>query len=52
LTNNDALQVIQMAPTPELGKALSDSKIAAAFLRGGRQARSTASLSRSKGFAL
>ncbi len=39
LTNSDALEVLRMAPTPELGKALSRSKIAAALRRGGRQRR-------------
>jgi transposase len=39
LSNSDALEVLRMAPTPELGKALSRSKIAAALRRGGRQRR-------------
>ncbi len=39
LTSGDALEVLQMAPTPELGRALSRSKIAAALRRGGRQRR-------------
>jgi len=39
LTSGDALEVLRIAPTPELGKALSRSKIAAALRRGGRQRR-------------
>jgi transposase len=39
LTSGDALEVLRMAPTPELGRALSRSKIAAALRRGGRQRR-------------
>jgi hypothetical protein len=35
----DALEVLRVAPTPELGRALSRSKIAAALRRGGRQRR-------------
>jgi Transposase/Transposase IS116/IS110/IS902 family len=35
----DALQVLRMAPTPELGRTLSRSKIGAALRRGGRQRR-------------
>jgi hypothetical protein len=39
LTSGDALEVLKVAPTPELGKGLSRSKIAAALRRGGRQRR-------------
>ena len=39
LTNGDALEVLRVAPTPELGRTLSTSKIAAALRRGGRQRR-------------
>jgi transposase len=39
LTSTDALEVLRIAPTPELGRALSRSKIAAALRRGGRQRR-------------
>jgi hypothetical protein len=39
LTNGDALEVLKTAPTPELGRGLSRSKIAAALRRGGRQRR-------------
>jgi transposase len=39
LASADALQVLGVAPTPELGRGLSRSKIAAAFRRGGRQRR-------------
>jgi transposase len=39
LNSGDALEVLRMAPTPELGKTLSLSKIAAALRRGGRQRR-------------
>jgi transposase len=39
LASGDALEVLGMAPTPELGKTLSLSKIAAALRRGGRQRR-------------
>ena len=39
LTSGDALEVLRIAPTPELGKGLSRSKIAAALRRGGRQRR-------------
>jgi len=35
----DALAVLAVAPTPELGRALSRAKIAAALRRGGRQRR-------------
>jgi transposase len=37
LDGRDALAVLTIAPTPERGKALSRSKIAAALRRGGRQ---------------
>ena len=37
LTHPDAVSVLAIAPTPELGKALSRSKIAAALRRGGRK---------------
>ncbi len=39
LACGDALEVLRVAPTPELGRALSRSKIAAALRRGGRQRR-------------
>jgi hypothetical protein len=39
LASADALEVLQVAPTPELGRTLSRSKIAAALRRGGRQRR-------------
>jgi transposase len=39
LTSGDALEVLKVAPTPELGRTLSTSKIAAALRRGGRQRR-------------
>ena len=39
LASADALEVLRIAPTPELGAALSRSKIAAALRRGGRQRR-------------
>jgi transposase len=39
LTSGDALEVLQVAPTPTLGAGLSRSKIAAALRRGGRQRR-------------
>jgi transposase len=39
LTSPDALEVLRVAPTPELGRGLSISKIAAALRRGGRQRR-------------
>jgi transposase len=39
LASPDALEVLALAPTPELGRALSRSKIAAALRRGGRQRR-------------
>lgn len=37
LTHSDAVSVLAVAPTPELGKGLSLSKIASALRRGGRQ---------------
>jgi hypothetical protein len=37
LTSSDALAVLGLAPTPELGRGLSRSKIAGALRRGGRQ---------------
>jgi hypothetical protein len=37
LSSADALAVLKVAPTPELGRRLSRSKIAAALRRGGRQ---------------
>jgi hypothetical protein len=39
LASPDALEVLRVAPTPELGRGLSLSKIAAALRRGGRQRR-------------
>jgi len=39
LSSPDALEVLRMAPTPTLGANLSQSKIAAALRRGGRQRR-------------
>jgi len=39
LASGDALEVLGLAPTPELGRTLSLSKIAAALRRGGRQRR-------------
>jgi transposase len=39
LASDDALEVLRLAPTPELGRTLSLSKIAAALRRGGRQRR-------------
>ena len=39
LHGGDALAVLDMAPTPSLGRGLSRSKIAAALRRGGRQRR-------------
>ena len=39
LASGDALEVLRMAPTPELGRTLSLAKIAAALRRGGRQRR-------------
>jgi transposase len=39
LASGDALEVLHIAPTPELGRTLSLSKIAAALRRGGRQRR-------------
>jgi len=39
LASGDALEVLRVAPTPELGRNLSRSKIAAALRRGGRQRR-------------
>ena len=37
LASTDALAVLEQAPTPELGRSVSRSKIAAALRRGGRQ---------------
>ena len=37
LASTDALEVLRIAPTPELGRTLSRAKIAAALRRGGRQ---------------
>jgi transposase len=37
LAANDALAVLQIAPTPELGRSLSRAKIVSALRRGGRQ---------------
>jgi len=37
LASSDAVSVLSVAPTPELGRSLSRSKIAAALRRGGRQ---------------
>ena len=37
LAGNDALAVLEIAPTPELGRGLSRSKIASALRKGGRQ---------------
>jgi transposase len=39
LSSGDALEVLRIAPTPELGRGLSLAKIAAALRRGGRQRR-------------
>jgi len=39
LDSPDALEILRVAPTPELGATLSRSKIAAALRRGGRQRR-------------
>jgi len=39
LTHGDALEVLRGAPTPELGRRLSISKIRSALRRGGRQRR-------------
>jgi transposase len=39
LSSGDALEVLRVAPTPELGRTLSLAKIAAALRRGGRQRR-------------
>jgi transposase len=39
LSCGDALEVLRVAPTPELGRTLSMAKIAAALRRGGRQRR-------------
>jgi transposase len=39
LASSDALAVLKVAPTPEQGRRLSRSKIAAALRRGGRQRR-------------
>lgn len=36
LSHGDAVEVLQIAPTPELGRGLSRSKIASALRRGGR----------------
>jgi transposase len=41
LASSDALAVLAIAPTPERGRRLSRSKIAAALRRGGRQRRVT-----------
>ena len=37
LASTDALGILEIAPTPELGRGLSRSKIASALRRGGRQ---------------
>lgn len=37
LTHGDAVEVLAVAPTPELGRSLSRAKIASALRRGGRQ---------------
>ena len=37
LSSSDALAILAIAPTPELGRGLSRSKIASALRRGGRQ---------------
>ena len=39
LTSGDALEVLRVAPAPQLGKALSLPRITAALRRGGRQRR-------------
>jgi hypothetical protein len=39
LASGDALEVLRVAPTPELGRGLSITKISAALRRGGRQRR-------------
>ena len=39
LASTDALEVLRIAPTPALGRTLSQAKIAAALRRGGRQRR-------------
>jgi hypothetical protein len=39
LTSADAREVLRIAPTPALGRALSKAKIASALRRGGRQRR-------------
>jgi hypothetical protein len=39
LASADALEVLRIAPTPALGRALSKAKIAGALRRGGRQRR-------------
>jgi hypothetical protein len=39
LTSTDPLEVLRVAPIPELGRGLSNSKIAAALRRGGRRRR-------------
>jgi transposase len=36
LSHHDAIEVLQLAPTPELGRSLSRSKIASALRHGGR----------------
>ena len=41
LTAGDAVEVLAIAPTPELGRRLSRAKIASALRRGGRQLTST-----------
>jgi transposase len=46
LTSTDALEVLRIAPTPELGRALSRSKIAAALRRGGVTTHETVSRKR------
>jgi hypothetical protein len=37
LSSTDALAILAIAPTPELGRGLSRSKIASALRKGGRQ---------------
>ena len=39
LASPEALEVLRLAPTPELGRSLSAAKVAAALRRGGRQRR-------------
>ncbi len=46
LTSRDALAVLQIAPTPTKGRALSQSKIASALRRAGRQRNIDASAGR------